>query len=53
MLPSEAQVPQLALSWELYSVAPAHPWELVPGIACETVADIVFRQFWVISPLQN
>ena len=52
-MPGEGQVPQLALSWELYSVAPAPPGEMVAGVACETVADIVFRRFWVISPLQN
>ena len=52
-MPGEGQVPQLALSWELYSVAPAPPEEIVAGDACETVADIVFRGFWVISPLEN
>ena len=53
MMPGEGQVPQLALSWELYSVAPAPPGEMVAGVACETVADIVFHWFWVISSLQN
>ena len=52
-MPGEGQVPQLALSWELYSVAPAPPGEMVVGVTCETVVDIVFRRFWVISPLQN
>ena len=52
-LPGEGQVPQLALSWEMYSVAPAPPGEMVAGVVCETVADIVRRQFWVISTLQN
>ena len=52
-MPGEGQVPQLALTWELYSVTPAPPEERVDGDLCETVADIVFRQFWVISPLQN
>ena len=53
MLPGEGQVAQLALTWELYSVAPAPPEERVDGVLCETVADIVFRRFWVISPLRN
>ena len=52
-MPGEGQVPQLALSWEMYSVAPAPLGEMVAGVACETVADIVFRRFWVISPLEN
>ena len=52
-MPGEGQVPQLALSWELYSIAPAPPGEMVASVACETVADIVFRRFWVISPLRN
>ena len=52
-LPGEGQVPQLALSWELYSVAPDLLEKMVAGVLCETVADIVFRRFWVISPLQN
>ena len=52
-LPGEGQVPQLALTWELYSVAPAPPEESVDGVLCEMVADIVFRRFWVISPLRN
>ena len=52
-LPGEGQVPQLALTWELYSVAPAPPEERVDGVLCETVADTVFRRFWVISPLHN
>ena len=52
-LPGEGQVPQLALSWMLYSVAPTPPEEMVAGVLCETVADIVFHRFWVISPLQN
>ena len=41
----EGQFPQLALSWELYSVAPAPPGEMVAGVLCETVADIVFLGF--------
>ena len=53
MLPSEGQVPQLALTWELYSVAPAPPEERVDGVLCEMVGPIVFRRFWVISPLRN
>ena len=53
MLPGEGEVPQLALSWELYSVAPAPPGEIVGGVLCEMVADMVFVRFWVISPLQN
>ena len=52
-MPGEGEVPQLALSWELYVAAPAPPEERVDGVLCETVADIVFRRFWVISPLQN
>jgi hypothetical protein len=52
-LPGEGQAPQLALSWELYVAAPAPPEERVDGVLCETVADIVRRRFWVISPLQN
>ena len=47
-MPGEGQVPQLALTWELYSVAPAPSEERVDGVLCETVADIVFRRFWVI-----
>ena len=50
-LPGEGQVPQLALTWELYSVALTPPEERVDGGLCETVAAIVFRHFWVISPL--
>ena len=50
-LPGEGEVPQLALSWELYVAAPAPPEERVYGVLCETVADIVRRRFWVISPL--
>ena len=50
-LPGEGQVPQLALSWELYSVSPAPPGEMVAGVLCETMADTVFRRLWVISPL--
>ena len=52
-MPGEGQVPQLALSWELYSVALAPPGEMVAGVACEMVVDIVFHRFWVISPLEN
>jgi hypothetical protein len=52
-LPGEGEVPQLALSWELYVAARASPEERVDGVFCETVANIVIRQFWVISPLQN
>ena len=52
-LPGEGQVPQLALTWELYSVAQALPEERVDGVLCEMVADIVFCRFWVISPLRN
>ena len=52
-LPGEGQVPQLALSWELYLAALAPPEERVDGFLCETVADIVIPTFWVISPLQN
>ena len=53
MLPGEGQVPELALSWELYVAAPAPPVERVDGVLCETVADIVRRRFWVISTLHN
>ena len=52
-LPGEGQAPQLAMSWELYVAALAPPEERVDGVLCETVADIVRRWFWVISPLQN
>ena len=52
-LPDEGEVPQLAMSWELYVAAPAPPEERVDGVLCETMADIVRRRFWVISPLQN
>ena len=52
-MPGEGQAPQLAMSWELYVAAPAPPEERVDGVVCETVADIVRRRFWVISPLQN
>ena len=52
-MPGEGQVPQLALTWELYSVAQALPEERVDGVLCEMVADIVFCRFWVISPLRN
>ena len=52
-LPGEGQVPQLALNWELYSVSPAPPEEVVVGVLCEMVADIVFRRFWIISPIRN
>ena len=34
----EGQVPHLALTWELYSVAPAQLEERVNGVLCETVA---------------
>ena len=50
-LPGEGEVPQLAVTWELYVAAPAPPEERVDGVLCETVADIVIRRFWVISPL--
>ena len=53
MLPGEVQVAQLALTWELYEAATAPPEERFDGVLCETVADIVRRRFWVISPLQN
>ena len=53
MLPGEGEVPQLALSWELYVAAPAPSEERVDDVLCETVADIVRRRFWVISPLEN
>ena len=52
-MPGEGQVPQLALSWELYSVAPTPLGEMVAGVTFETVADIVFRRFWIISPIRN
>ena len=52
-LPGEGQVPQLALSWELYLAASAPPEVRVEGVLCETVAHIVIQAFWVISPLQN
>ena len=52
-MPGEGQVLQLALSWELYVVAPALLEERVDGVLCDTVADIVIRRFWVISPLKN
>ena len=52
-LPGEGQAPQLAMSWEL-SVASSTPLEVgVDGVLCETMADIVRGQFWVISHLQN
>ena len=50
-MPGEGQVAQLALAWELYEAAMAPPEERVDGVLCETVADIVRRRFWVISPL--
>ena len=53
MLPGEGELPQLALTSKLYEAAPAPPGEMVDGVVCETVADIVRRRFWVISPLQN
>ena len=40
-MPGEGQVPQLALTWELYEAAPAPSGERVDGVVCETVADIV------------
>ena len=52
-LPGEGELPQLALTWELYEAAPAPPREMADGVVCETVADIVFHRFWVISPLRN
>ena len=51
--PGEGELPQLALTWELYEATPALPGEMVDGVVCETVADIVRRRFWVISPLHN
>ena len=48
----EGQVPQLALSWELYSVALAPPGEMVGGVLCETVDDMVFHRFGVILKVQ-
>ena len=44
-MPGEGQAPQLAMSWELYGAAPTPPEERVDGVVCETVADIVRRQF--------
>ena len=52
-LPGEGELPQLALTWELYKAAPAPLGEMVDGVVCEMVADIVRRRLWVISPLQN
>ena len=52
-MPGEGEVPLLALSWELYVAAPTPPEERVDSVVCETVADIVRRGFWVISPSQN
>ena len=45
MLPGEGEVPQLALTWELYEAAPAPPGEMVDSVVCETVADIMKRGF--------
>ena len=52
-MPSEGEVRQLALTWELYEAAPVLPREMVNVVMCEMVADIVGRRFWVISPLEN
>ena len=52
-LPGEGELPQLALTWELYEAAPAPPGEMVDGVVCEMVADIMRWWFWIISPLQN
>ena len=52
-LPGEGEIPQLALTWELYHVAPAPQGEMVDGVMCETVADIVRWWLSVISPLPN
>ena len=41
MLPGEGEVPQLALTWELYEAALAPPGEMVDGVMCEMVANIV------------
>ena len=53
MLLGEGEVPQLALTWELYEDAPAPPGEMVDGVVYDTVVDIVRWHFWVISSLQN
>ena len=53
MLLGEGQVAQLALTWELYSVAPDPPEYLVAGVVCKMVAEIVFHRFWLISSLHN
>ena len=52
-LPGEGHAPHLAMSLELYTAAPAPTEDVVAGVLCERVADIVFRRFRVISPLQN
>ena len=52
-LPGEGQLPELGLSWEHYLAAPASPEEVIDGVLCHTRADMVIRQFWVISPLHN
>ena len=40
-LPGEGGVPQLALTWELYEADPVPPGEMVDGVMCEMVANIV------------
>ena len=52
-LPGEGQVPELGLTWEHYLAAPAPPEERIDGVLCHTRAEMVIRQFWVISPLHN
>ena len=52
-MPGEGLVPQLALSWEMYSVAPAPLGEMVAGVACETVADNLVVEAECKHLLQN
>ena len=52
-LPGEGQVPELGLTWEHYLAAPAPPEERIDGVLCHTRAEMVIRQFWIISPLHN
>ena len=52
-MPGEGQVPQLALSWELYSVTPAPPGEMDAAGAGEAGGDIVFHRVCVTCPLQK
>ena len=47
--PGEDQVPMPGLFWEHYIAASALANTIIDGVKCDTRADMVFNDFWVIS----